>query len=70
MDFQTFHRYFNLIRREVAPQFSCPIDNRFMNLILGENDQQVLKCSICGQKVIPGMQTYNRIKEIVDKYDS
>lgn len=68
MDFQTFHKYFNLIRREQVPQFSCPQDNRFMNLELGENDEPVLRCSYCQATVKPGINTYNRIKEVVDRF--
>lgn len=39
-----------------------------MNLELGENDEPVLRCSYCQTAVKPGINTYNRIKEVVDRF--
>lgn len=66
MDFPTFHRYRRLVRRGLAEPLRCGTCETEYVLMVGEEDEPLLKCFTCNSLTQPGLALYDRVKEAVE----
>lgn len=68
MDFQTFHDYNKLARRGLVDPLFCSICGGIEIVIAVHDDEPAIKCYYCGALTIPGLNTYQRIQQEVEKH--
>lgn len=67
MDFQIFHRYNALARRGIVEPLKCHLCLNEVILAI-HNENPAFKCLNCDKLIIPGMNTYQAIKNEVEKH--
>ncbi len=68
MDFQTFHRYRQLVRRGMAEPLRCRVCENEVVTRLGELDSVVLWCYTCDSITLPGINTCEKVRAIVAEF--
>jgi hypothetical protein len=68
MDFQVFHRYNKLVRRDLADPLLCTVCDSEYIVALGAFDEPVLKCLTCRSTIYPGLTTYDDLRAAVSQY--
>lgn len=63
------HYYKSLSDKGLVPALSCAVDNLHLETYpwLDENDEVCIWCVLCDSKVYLGMNTVQRIKELLDR---
>jgi uncharacterized Zn finger protein len=68
MDFQTFHKYNRLVRRNVARPIICDVCSDALVVMAGKDDEPVLRCFVCGSVGYPSLELYRQVSNIVEDY--
>jgi len=68
MDFQTFHKYNRLVREGKAQPLRCDVCKNEVVTRLGELDSVVLWCYSCNSYTLPGLNTCDKVRALVEEY--
>lgn len=67
MDFQIFHLYNRLVRRDMAEALACPTCEE-VYVLREKEDKPVLQCFGCQSLVEPGLTMWNEIQAVVKEH--
>jgi hypothetical protein len=68
MDFQLFHKYNKLVRRNLVEPLTCNHCDTEYVIQIGAFDEPVLRCLPCATIVYPGIRAYEEMKAVVNHY--
>lgn len=66
--FKLFHRYNKLVRRGLVQPLMCKICATPYVTGLNGEDELVLKCLVCPQEVVPGIDTIGQVYSVVTEH--